>query len=161
MTGSYLGRGSHLQFFMPVAALAAGAITVLEAVDIGASSGDHGEMICVIPCEIVAVGFVPVAEAVSGTSVAPKLVFTKRPTPGSATSESVVATISITTGAAIGSYNYSPLTTRTAFEPGDSLEVAWVIGTGTPTGIGHWFALFDPAPVNPVLATGYVAGTLS
>lgn len=161
MSGGYLGRGSHLQFFTPVAGLAAGAITVLEAVDIGAASNDHGEMICVTPCEIVGVGFVPVAEAVSGTTTAPKLIFTKRITPGSATGEAVVATVSIASGAAIGSYNYAELTTRTKFEPGDSLEISWTVGVGTPTGIGHWFALFDPAPVNPILATGYVAGTLS
>jgi hypothetical protein len=155
---AYTEKGTHLAYFTPVAGLAAGAITVLEALDIGATAGDHGEMLCVKSCKLVRVGFVAVAEAVSGTTTAPKVIFTKRPTPGSATGESVVATLTCDSGSGIGAPIVFDLTTQTNFEVGDSLEVSWTVGVGTPTGIGHWFAEFEANPANITLATGYVNG---
>lgn len=155
----YTSKGNHLQFFMPVAGLAAGAVTVMEALDIGAASGDHGEMICTRACRLVGIGFIPVAEAVSGTTTAPTVIYTKRPTPGSATGETVAATLTCPTGAAIGAVIYDEPSTQTEFEIGDAVEISWTIGVGTPTGIGHWFGIFEASPQDPLLATGYLDGS--
>lgn len=143
---AYTKDGNILRFFTPVAGLAAGAITVLEALDIGAASGDHGEMLCVRNCRLLRVGFIPVAEAASGTTTPPTVIFTKRPTPGSATGESVAATVTVPSGQAIGAPVYLDLSSPVDFEVGDSLEISWTVGVGTPTGIGHWFAICTDDP---------------
>lgn len=134
---AYQESGGTLKYFTPKAGLAAGAITVLEELDIGASSGDHGEVICVKPCTIKRLWFMPVTEAASGTVTAPTVVFTKRPTPGSATGESAAGTLTIPSGTAIGTPVYKDVNVQ--MEPGDALEISWTVGVGTPTGKGHWW----------------------
>ena len=103
-------------------------------------------MICVKPCTVKRVGFIAVGEAVSGTTTAPTVVFTKRPTPLSATAESVAGTVTVPSGTAIGSAIY--LDINVSFEVGDSLEISHTVGVGTPTGIGFWFLeAYDKAEV--------------
>lgn len=154
---AYPENGGVLKYFMPIAGLAAGAITVLEQLDIGAASGDHGEMLCIKPCVLRRVGFVPIAEAVSGTTTAPTVVFTKRPTPLSATGEAVAGTLTVPSGTAIGAPVFKDVT-PVYFQPGDSMEVSWTVGVGTPTGIGTWFAEFHDCDELPANVSGYVSG---
>ena len=92
---SYPERYGHRAFFSGDAA--APEIVI----DIGAASADAGELSCVVPCTIHQLQFHVTDEVVAGTTTAPTVVFTKRPTPNSATSESVVGTLTIPDGTAV------------------------------------------------------------
>lgn len=135
---SYENNGGLLKYFMPNIPLATTTAGVLREMDIGASSGDHGEYICIKPCVMKRTGFICVGEAAGGSTTAPTVIFTKRPTPLSATSESVASTLTIPDGTAIGSAIYEDI--NVAFAVGDSVEISWTVGVGTPTGIGFAFA---------------------
>lgn len=132
---AYDKKGNHLSFFTPLITLAQNAAEVLKEMDIGASSADHGELICVRQCKVVQVAFTLTSELAGGTSVAPQVLFKKRPTPLSATSESTVGTLTIPDATAVGKTVYKNVT-PVVFAVGDSMELSHVIGTGTPTGIG-------------------------
>jgi hypothetical protein len=135
-------------YFKSLALLAAATVVVDGEVDIGASSSDHGELLCFRPCKVKRLFFMLTSEAAGGSSVAPTVIFTKRPTPLSATSESVIGTLTIPHGTAVGKVVYKDIT-PVAFLPGDSLEISWTIGTGSPTGIGmyHFEIEDDPETV--------------
>lgn len=135
---SYEIKQGVLAYFMPNIPLADDAATVLKEIDIGASSADHGEFVCFRPCMVKRFAFAVTGEAVSGTSVAPTVIFTKRPTPLSSSGEAVVCTLTIPSGTAIGKVVYKDVT-PVAFAVGDSIEVSHTVGTGTPTGMGHAF----------------------
>lgn len=128
-------NANYLAFFSPIITLAQNAAEVLKEVDIGASSGDHGELLCVKPCKVYRLKFTLTSEAAGGSSVAPTVIFTKRPTPLSATNEAVIGTITVPNGTAIGKTVYKDID-PVSFAAGDSLEISWTIGTGSPTGIG-------------------------
>lgn len=138
------GSGTHLNYFIPNIPLATTTAGVLREMDIGAASADHGELICVKPCTIKRTGFICVGEAASGTTTAPTVIFTKRPTPLSATGESVVSTLIVTSGTAIGSGVYEDVDVD--MEVGDSIEISHTIGVGTPTGIGFYYMECDDRP---------------
>jgi len=124
-----------LNYFIPNAPLAgSGVVAVMNEMDIGATGSELGEYICVKACTITRTMFIAVGEAVSGTSVAPQVLFKKRPTPLSATDESTISTLNVASGTAIGSGTYEDISAD--MEVGDSIEISWVVGTGTPTGIG-------------------------
>ena len=142
---AYPSKGSHLNYFVPLITLAQNAAEVLKEVDIGASSADHGELVCIRSCMVVQCGFALTSEAASGTTTAPTVIFTKRPTPLSATGEAVVATVTVATGAAIGKVTYENNTPVT-FAVGDSMEISHTIGTGTPTGQGLYYFVCDEDP---------------
>lgn len=154
---AYTQKGTHLAFFTPLITLAQNAAEVLKEVDIGASSADHGELVCVRPCRVIQCGFALTSEAASGTSVAPTVIFTKRPTPLSATSEAVVATVTVASGSAIGKVSYENCT-PVAFAVGDSMEVSHVIGTGTPTGQGVYYFVCEEDNEVPANNSDMVAG---
>ncbi len=154
---SYAQKGTHLNFFVPNIPLAANAAEVLKEVDIGASSADHGELVCVRSCYVVQCGMVLTGEAASGTSVAPTVIFTKRPTPLSASGEAIVATVTVVSGAAIGSAHYEN-NTPVKFNVGDSMEISHTVGTGTPTGMGVYYFICDEAPEQPANNTEMFAG---
>jgi hypothetical protein len=122
-----------------------GSADVAKAIDIGAASGTHGELLCVKPCKLKMVGFIATEEAVSGTTTAPTVVFKKRPTPLSSSGESTVATLTVASGAAIGSVTYKSFS-PVSFSRGDALQITWTVGVGTPTGIGHWFIEVEEDP---------------
>lgn len=122
-------------FFRPIIAVATTDAGVLQEIDVGASSADHGEWLCVKPCFVKRLKFVVTGEAISGTSTAPTVVFTKRPTPNSATGEAVIGTLTLPSGTAIGATVYKDID-PVGFAVGDSLEVAHTVGVGTPTGMG-------------------------
>lgn len=135
----YTQKGSHLSFFVPIITLAQNAAEVLKEVDIGAASADHGELVCMKACTVRRLGFTLTSELAGGTSVAPRVVFTKRPTPLSSSGEAVVGTVIVPDATAVGKSVYLDVT-PVQFAVGDSMEISHVIGTGTPTGQGvYWF----------------------
>ncbi len=131
----YTQSGNHLAFFTPLITLAQNAAEVLKEMDIGASSADHGELVCVRSCKVKRLMFILTSEAASGTTTAPTVIFTKRPTPLSATGESVVETLVIPSGTAIGKCVYLDIE-PVEFAVGDSMELSHTVGVGTPTGQG-------------------------
>jgi hypothetical protein len=153
----YTEKGSHLNFFVPLITLAQNAAEVLKEVDIGAASGSQGELICVRPCYVVQCGFVLTSEAASGTVTAPTVVFTKRPTPQSATGAAVVSTVTVASGLAIGRAPYENCT-PVKFNVGDSMEVSWTVGSGTPTGQGVYYFICDDSAENEANNSDMIAG---
>lgn len=152
----YTRESGHLSFFQPLILLAQNAAEVLKEVDIGAASADHGELICVKQCLVKRLQFTMTSEVAGGTSVAPRVIFTHRPTPKSATGEVVIGTVIIPDGTAVGKTVYLDVD---PFEvkPGESVEISHVIGTGTPTGIGTYGFLADEDPEDPRNDTDMVA----
>lgn len=153
---SYVQTFGSDAFFRPLSLLAAATVIVQGEIDIGAASGDHGELICFRACTVRRVGFVLTSEAASGTTTAPTVIFTKRPTPLSATGESVSATLTVPTGTAVGKVVYKDIT-PVNFTPGDSLELSWTVGVGTPTGIGMWFVEAMDNPEVPANVSDMIA----
>jgi hypothetical protein len=133
---SYVDKANHLAYFAPQIKVAETNGGVLKVMDIGASSADHGELICVRPCKVVALQFTLTEEAASGTTTAPTVIFTKRPTPNSATGEAVVETLVVPSGSAIGKTVYLNNFDPVSFAVGQSMELSHTVGVGTPTGIG-------------------------
>ena len=145
---SYDKSGSHLKYFVANIPFAEDAAKVLKEMDIGGSSADHGEFICVKSCRVSRLQFTLAGEAASGTSVAPTVIFTKRPTPLSASSEVVVGIVTVATGGAIGK-TYYKLVDPVDFAIGDSMELSHVVGTGTPTGMGFPSFICEDDPEVP------------
>lgn len=146
----------HLAFFVPNIPLATTTSGVLREIDIGAASGDHGEYICIKNCVVKRLGFILSGEAAGGSSAAPTVIFTKRPTPLSASSEAVVETLVVPNATAIGKVVYldfSPI----EFAVGDSVEISWTVGTGSPTGQGFAFFLCSDVPEVPANNTDMIA----
>jgi hypothetical protein len=154
---SYTNKGSHLNYFVPLITLAQNAAEVLKEQDIGAASADHGELVCVRPCTVTQVGFALTSEAASGTTTAPTVIFTKRPTPLSATGESVVGTLTVASGSEIGKVIYENIT-PVSFAVGDSMELSHTVGVGTPTGQGVYFFICEDKPEQPGNNSDMVAG---
>lgn len=127
---AYQQRFGHRAFF------SADAAAPEIVIDIGAASANAGELSCVVPCSVHQLQFHVTDEVVAGTTTAPTVVFTKRPTPNSATGESVVATLTIPDGTAVGAVIYSELDTPINFEVGDTMEISHTVGVGSPTGQG-------------------------
>jgi hypothetical protein len=144
----YINQGNHLNFFVPQIKVAEAAAEVLKVMDIGAASADHGELICVRPCKVSRLQFTLTEEAASGTSVAPIVIFTKRPTPNSSTGEAEVERLIVPSGTAIGKTVYLDIE-PVSFAVGQSMELSHVIGTGTPTGIGVYSFICDYDPEMP------------
>jgi hypothetical protein len=144
---SYAQSGNLLNYFIPNLPLATTTTApVLLEMDIGAASADHGEMICVKACTINLLGWIAVGEIPVGTTTAPTVIFKKRPTPLSATDESTISTLQITTSLAIGS-GIIDSDLAVDMEVGDSLEISHTIGVdGTVAGKGFWFGEASDKP---------------
>lgn len=142
---SYDKKGNHLAFFVPIIPLSLNAAEVLKEIDIGASSADHGELLCVRSCRVVQLQFTLVGELAGGTSVAPQVIFTRRPTPLSSSGEVVVDNLIVPDATAIGKTIYLPIN-PVDFAVGDSMEISHVIGTGTPTGQGYYSFICEEDP---------------
>jgi hypothetical protein len=143
---SYPKRGAIGNFFIPNLPLATTTTApVLLEMDIGATSADHGEMICIRACTLRLAGFICVGELAGGTVTAPTVVFTKRPTPLSASGEVVASTLTIPDATAVGAAIVDS-DVAVDFAVGDSLEISHTVGVGTPTGIGFWFAECEDNP---------------
>lgn len=127
---AYTQKFGHRAFF------SADAAAPEIVIDIGSTGSNSGELSCVVACDVHQVQFLVTDEAVVGTTTAPTVVFTKRPTPNSATAESVVATLTIPDGTAVGSVIYSELSSPVNFQVGDVMEISHTVGVGAPAGQG-------------------------
>ena len=132
----YPQHGNILDFFRPIMAVAANDTKPLCDIDIGAASADHGVFVCHRPCTVKQLLFAVTLEAVSGTVTAPTVVFTKRIIANSASGGSAMGTLTIPSGTGIGKTVYKFIT-PVSFKVGDCINIAWTIGTGTPTGMGN------------------------
>lgn len=137
---------SMLNYFAPNIPVATTDAGVLQEIDIGASSADHGEYVCFRRCTVTEIIFAMTGELAGGSSTAPTVVFTKRPTPLSATDESVVGTLTIPDQTAVGKVIRKRLSTPVNFAVGDSMEIAHTVGVGTPTGMGVAYFLCEDDP---------------
>ena len=146
--------GPYLIPNIPLATTTAG---VLREIDIGAASADHGEMLCVRACLVKRLMFTPVGELAGGTTTAPTVVFTKRPTPLSATGETAMGTVTVPEASPIGTTTFKDVQVRLAV--GDSVQIAHTIGVGTPTGIGFWSMDLVDCPDEHTNNTELVAST--
>lgn len=136
----------------PGLVLPAGTALITE-VDIGAASSDVGDWIFFVRAKVSRVYFILVSEAAGGSGTAPTVVFTKRPTPGSATGASAVATITVPDGTAVGKCVYADCDVE--FAPGDALHIAWTIGITGPTGQGFPGFRAEPLPDNVANASDF------
>lgn len=133
------------RYLVPIIPLATTDSGVLQEVDIGAASADHGEMLCVRRCQVARTQFTLTSEAAGGSATAPTVIFTRRPTPFSATGEVVVNTLTIPDGTAVGKMvfkDFDPVT----LEVGDTLEISHTVGITGPTGQGVWSVKIIPMP---------------
>lgn len=132
---SYEKQGSALEFFSPLGTAALGQITLSSA------SASLGEFVCHRQCTISRLMFT-VTTAVVGTTTAPTVVFSKRPTAGSATAAAVIGTLTIPTGTAVGTVIYKDISVTGAqpntgnLQVGQAVEVAWTVAVGSPAGVG-------------------------
>lgn len=137
------------KYLVPDIAVGVTTAGPLIEMDIGAASADHGEMVCVRQVEIKRLKFTLVGELAGGSSTAPTVVFTKRPTPRSATAESVMGTLTIPDTTAIGKTLYLDID-PVSLSPGQSMEIAHTVGVGTPTGQGFWSVVPLEDPEDPL-----------
>lgn len=152
----YTRESGLAAFFVPIITLAQNAAEVLKEIDIGASTGDHGDYLCIKSCKVKRLMFTLTSELAGGTSVAPIVTVTKRPTPLSASSASTVGTLTVPDATAVGKTVYKNVT-PVDFAVGDSIHIAWTIGTGTPTGQGVFSLTADEDPEQPANNSDMVA----
>lgn len=134
---------NYLAFFAP------NDSAVLDVVDIGEASGDHGELICMKPCKVKRLMFTVTDEAVVGTTTPPTVIFTKRPTPKSATNEVVIETLVIPNGTTAGKTIYLDID-PVEFQIGQSMEISWTVGVGgSVAGQGVFGFICDEMPEVP------------
>lgn len=152
----YEKNGAHLKYFIPNIPFGTSTSVPMREIDIGAASATHGEFICVRPCRIKQFAFVLSGELAGGTSAAPTVVFKKHPTPLSATGQSTLATLTIPDATAIGKVVYKQITPA-SMSVGDSIEISWTVGTGTPTGMGFPFWLCEDMEETPANTSDMIA----
>lgn len=126
---SYPNRGNRLDFFEPIMAVSGTDTKPLCAVDIGAANATHGEFVCVRPCTMREAMFLVTAEAVVGTTTAPYVVLTKYTAPAAGGSSTVIGSITVPTGTAVGAV-VRKSSLSTSFAVGDVVQIKHVIGTG-------------------------------
>lgn len=132
---SYEIQNNALGYFSPSGTAALGLITVSGA---GASLG---EFVCQRQCDVMRLQFT-VTTAVVGTTTAPTIVFSKRPTAGSATGAAVIGVLTIPTGTAAGTVIYKDIAVGGVqpnvanLQVGQSVEIAWTQAVGSPAGVG-------------------------
>lgn len=153
---AYDREGAHLQYFVPNIALAENAAEILKEIDIGASSSSAGEYLCVRQCKVKQFQFTLTGEVAGGTSVAPTVVFKKRPTPKSSSGASTLCTLTIPDATGVGKTVYKAIS-AVSMAVGDSIEISWTIGTGTPTGMGHASFICEDDPESPANNSDMVA----
>ena len=107
----------------------------LTAITLSSASASNGEFIVHKQCDVHVLQFV-VTTAVVGTTTAPTVVFSKRPTAGSSSGATVIGTLTIPTGTAAGTVIYKRVS-PVNMVVGNSLEIAWTIAVGSPAGVGQ------------------------
>lgn len=141
----YPQEGLRGNFFEPIMASAANDTHPLAAIDLSAAAGSHGEFLCMRACTLRQFEAGVVLTAVVATTTAPTIVFKKRPTPGSSSGQSTVATLIIPDATAIGKVLYK-LVTPVPMAVGDSIEISWTQAVGSAAGKASvsWRADFAP-----------------
>lgn len=124
----YPQQFSHGTHLIPLVSSAANDTKPLAAIDLSASAGTHGEFLCVRPCLIRRIGVV-LSVAIVATSTAPTVVCRKRPTPGSSSGDSALATLTLPDTTAIGKVVYKDIT-PVALDMGDSINITWTQAVG-------------------------------
>lgn len=151
-----MSKGYTGEPFRALSLLAAATVVVLGEIDIGAASGTHGEIVFFRRCRVRRFSFTPTSEVAGGTSVAPTVVFKKRPTPLSSSGQSTLCTLTVPDATAVGKQVYKDIAPAQML-PGQSIEISWTVGTGTPTGIGMWHIECEDDPEYKVNTTNMVA----
>lgn len=132
---AYPNQGNYLNYFIPNIPLASATAVPLREIGLASASASHGEFICVQPCKIMQLQFLLAGESAGGTTTAPTVVFKKRPTPLSATGQTTLGVLTIPDATAVGKLVYKPIA-PISMAVGDSVEISWTAGVGTPTGKG-------------------------
>ena len=143
---AYPFASNRLAFFEPIMDVAANNTKPLCAVNVGAANATHGEFVCVVPCVVRQAKFSVTVEAVVGTTTAPYVVLTKYTAPAAGGTSTVIGTITIPTGSAVGKVIYKD-DLNVALAVGDVIQVKHVIGTGgSVAGKGNvdWYCEIDP-----------------
>lgn len=112
---------------------------VLGAETLTASAAEHGEFLVMKRCALRRISFC-VTTAVSATTTAPVVTFTKRVTPGSATGSSTIGTLTIPDTTAIGKVVYKDIE-PVELNVGDSVllnHTTQATGSGSPAGAGYY-----------------------
>lgn len=137
---SYPFKGNKLDFFHPIMDVAGTSTKPLASIDIGAANATHGEFICVKPCVMREAAFHVTLEAVVGTTTAPYVVLSKYGTPSAGGSATVIGSITVPTGTAVGKVVRKG-SLSTAFAVGDVVQIKHVVGTGDAAGQGNvdWY----------------------
>src|SRR5690242_913555 len=103
---SYTQAYNRLAFFEPIMAVDGTTTKPMCAMNIGAANATHGEFVCVVPCVVKSAKFTVTLTAVVGTTTAPYIVLSKYGTPGAGGTATVLGTVTVASGAAVGSAYY-------------------------------------------------------
>ena len=143
---SYPNSYGRNAFFEPIMNKSGTSTLPMAAVNLAAANGTHGEFICVKPCTIRYASFSVTTEAVVGTTTAPYVVLTKYSIPAAGGTSTVIGTITVPNGAAVGKVYYKK-DLSTALKEGEVIQVKWVIAVGgSVAGIGHVSWQCEPSP---------------
>jgi len=83
-------------------------------------------------------------------------VFKKHPTPLSSSGSSTLCTLVIPDATAIGKTVYKAIA-PVNMAVGDSIEISWTVGTGTPTGMGFQSFICEDDPEVPANNSDMIA----
>lgn len=142
---------------MGTGAVVPNGTTPLAAEDISAAAAVHGEHIVLKAVQIKRLMFV-VTTAVVATTTAPVVAFKKRPTPGSTSGSSVIGTLTIPNGTAVGTVLYKDVS-PVKLNAGDAICLEHTVqAVGSAAGGGlYGFELIDhpeqPANQSDMLAS--------
>lgn len=133
---SYNLQNSSLGYFTPF-----GGATPFANINTASASASNGELICQRQCDVERIQFT-VTTAIAASTTPPTIVFSKRPTAGSATGAAVIGTLTLPNGTAAGTVIYKDILVAGVqpnvknIQVGQSVEIAWTVGVGSPAGIG-------------------------
>lgn len=136
--------GNLFNYFMPLAPVGGTDCRPLGVIDLSASAGTLGEFVCVQPC-VVRHAKAIVTTAVVGTTTAPTVVLTKYLNPAAGSTSTVLGTITVPTGAAVGKGYYKD-SLSTTFAAGNVMQIKWTQAVGSAAGkvAVDWYCELDP-----------------
>ena len=123
--------------------------TGVLAADVLTATGDHGEYVVLSPCSVRRI-MAYVSTAVVGPTTAPVVTFRRRPTPGSATGQIDLGTLTVPTGTAVGKVVYKDVS-PVKLDVGDSIliTVSTAATGGTPAGGAYYGFELELSPDDP------------
>ena len=138
------------KYFMDKAAIGAETISAAAAV--------HGGLLCMKPCVVNRLMFVITTLVASDTTLG-VLEFNRRPTPGSATGEVALGTLTIPDASAVGAVIYKDID-GVQFNPGDELSFEHTVQCAdgsSAAGAGYYGFNFEDSPEDVTNITEMVA----